>query len=269
MITVSVSSISRFLQCKRLYQLRRHWEAIDDDDALVIGRAVHAGLAHYHVSRLEEESYLKAFELLPPLDSETMRDTVYACLSVYFHDYLQDPLTVVSTETEVIVPMTDDVSFRLRVDGLVNDEGFRILEAKTTSSYPGNFWPRYELDFQTTGYVWAARKHFELPIKGALVVGIFKPTSRSPKAQVQRRRITPTEETIANWMTDTIAIAKEMEQARAEGVFPKSWQCISGWGRRCEFFTHCSHDDDIEILRAAHRLKEEKKDGEERRSGGA
>lgn len=262
-IVVSVSSMSRFLQCRRLYQIRRAgWTLVDDDENLIIGRAVHAALEKYHVNRHEEEAFFAAFELLPkdedsvPRHSsvDRMRDVVYAVLVEYFQDFKRNPMVIVSTETMVTVPLAPRIGFKMRMDGLVDDEGFRVLEAKTSGAPPGSFWPRYDLDFQTTGYVWGSRKHFELPIKGAVVLGLFKPGGKNPKAKVERRRVTPTEQTLANWLLDTIAIAEDMRRARETSRFPKSWQCINAWGKKCELLPFCSNDDDPEILSATHQL---------------
>jgi len=261
-IIVSASKIGRYQQCKRRYQLHRQgWEEIDISPNLYVGRAIHRAVQFYHLSKNQEEAFFEGFKELPADDDGTLRDIVYATLVVYFEDLKKNPLTVVSTETGdgLIIPLNDEIGYRLRMDGLVNDDGFRVLEMKSSGDHPGNFWKRYEMDFQTTGYVWCSRKHFELPVKGALVIAMFKPGGKNKEAMIQRQRITPSEETLSNWLTDTIDIAEEMYRTKEINRFPKSWNCINSWNQRCEFLPYCSNDNNLDVLRSTHRLVDRRK----------
>ena len=256
-ITISHSSTGRFIQCRRMYQLRKAgWKPKEDDANLIIGRAVHEGLAHWGVSKNDNEALTKALMVTVGLDENGI-DVVASLLLGYFEEYKTDVLVTICTETDVTLPITPDINFRFKMDGVVEFEGKPwIKESKTTGQKPGAFWSKYAMDRQATGYIWGARKYFDLPIEGVLVDALFKPSSKVPIPTYDRQFFSPTPTMIESWLHDIKGVGEEMLRAEASKDYWKSWTCINSWGRKCEFFDYCSNDNSLDVLRTTHDIKE-------------
>jgi len=175
-----------------MYQLRKAgWKPKEDDANLIIGRAVHEGLAHWGVSKNDNEALTKALMVTVGLDENGI-DVVASLLLGYFEEYKTDVLVTICTETDVTLPITPDINFRFKMDGVVEFEGKPwIKESKTTGQKPGAFWSKYAMDRQATGYIWGARKYFDLPIEGVLVDALFKPSSKVPLPTYDRQFFSP------------------------------------------------------------------------------
>lgn len=71
-------------------------------------------------------------------------------------------------------PLTEDILFVGRMDGLVRDANgvWYILEHKTTGRLDETWRRRYKTSAQITGYVWGAQQYLNQPVAGCFVNGI-------------------------------------------------------------------------------------------------
>lgn len=248
--------IDYFLQCPFKYKIKAQgWQERDKPDKLTIGTAVHAGLATWSLTIDEAKACADAFALLG--EDDDLTDLVFLLLNGYFRKYRDDRLTMVCAETEFSVPLLTqvqhgvEVSCALRIDGLVQyDEKYWILERKTTAMAPGNFWHLYRLNRQATGYLWASRIKFELPIAGVCIDAVFKPNYKTPEPKYERRFLTNCD--TEAWYKDTVQIVGAMLEAERKDEFYKTWACFSRYNSACELLEYCAGGELIEILNSTH-----------------
>ncbi len=71
------------------------------------------------------------------------------------------------------VSLADDVAFVGRLDAIVEgDDGWYVLDHKTTGRLSPATAERYRMDSQMSGYVWAAQQTLGLPIRGVYINAI-------------------------------------------------------------------------------------------------
>lgn len=254
-IEIRNHQIEDFLQCPFKRMLKSQgWVGRETSPPLIIGSAVHAMLEKWTIEKDEVNAVVAANVHLEGQEQEII-DTAYAVFLGYIDTYKNDTMVVISNETEFSVPLTDDIDYGMRIDGLVEDhDGVWVAERKTTDKLPGNFWKRYQFDRQTMGYVWGAKKKFSsVDIVGVMVDAMFKPNSRRPQPIFERQFFRYTPKRLEDWYVSTCEIGRRM----TSGEFPyKSGKCITGWNSLCEFIGHCSEEDeDLAILQSTHEIR--------------
>lgn len=255
------SSLSSFIRCPKLFYLQyvEGWKEREKPEALAIGEAVHLGLEKWTLSGKEEEAVQEAFALV----SEELQDTVFALLSGYFSQYASDALKAVSSETEIRVPLSPDVDYGTRIDGLGEWEGkFVVVERKTSGLAPATFWKRYEFDRQVLGEVWAAREKFGKALDTVIVDAMFKPNHRNPEVAFKRRFFTFTVEELAKWKEETLQLTLSLERAKEEGSWPRSGECFK-YNRWCSFYDWCKLGGREGVLEVTH-VRERERDEKEK-----
>lgn len=253
-MTLRNHSIAWFLHCRYRYMLNKQgWETREKDQNQLIGIAAHRALALWRVSKDEVRSMKEAFTT-EGLEEESV-ETVYALLSAYFAKYKDSTLSYIATETEMTVKLPNGVEYGLRVDGIAEYEHkLWVAETKTSGEVAGNFWKRYPFDRQIIGYVWGAGITLSQPIAGVVIDALFKPNSKRPEPVLERKFFEISPAQIADWLEETMAIAGDISFCEESRVFYKSRQCITGWGRACEFIDHCNTGSNLEVLRSTHKL---------------
>jgi hypothetical protein len=141
MITISNSEIQTFKDCRRrwyvLYYLGKQPGVQPITGATNLGTKVHAALEGYYnpVIKLSPREAMHALNMMYALDMgvrpeatealEKERELGAAMISGYF-EWLEETgadqyLKVLSVEREIVVPITEDVSLRGRLDMIVSD----------------------------------------------------------------------------------------------------------------------------------------------------
>lgn len=245
--------IEYYLQCPYKYRLKMEgWQLREQNENMLIGKAVHAALASWCVNGNDTEAYKQAFLVLGNRDELT--ETVFAVLSGYFEKYKDDNLVVAVPETEFSVPINglEGVEYGVKIDAIATFEGkFWIKESKTTGKAPSNFWQMYNFNRQTLGYVWAARQFFDMPIAGYVIDTCFKPTYKVPEPRYERRYFEPSEKEIELWLNETKAIIGYILRTEKEWSWPRSGQCWIG-SSVCEFRPHCENAMLRSVLTSTH-----------------
>lgn len=252
----------RLRRCPREHALAK--EALlspaRDDNALTIGILYHAGLEAYYRALLGGAEKMEAEracwdELRPvmtepgyggsgPGDDADTWPTVERCLASYFDRWRDaDRWRVIAVE-ETIGLRWDGLEYSARIDLMIenlDDGGFWIVEHKTAKAIGADLLEGYQLDLQTLGQVWLARRCLDLkalpPFRG-LVVNI---TSKHVKPQHQRVLVCPSDAHLRAWersMTDWTLLADLMR----EREYPQALGTCTGPDRgyrRCSYFELC------------------------------
>ena len=256
-LEMSHTSTTAFLQCRRRYELYKEgWKTIETSPALVIGRAVHIGVEAWAKQEGMDEVHRKAQEEVGKEEvgenKEMVEETVYRCLEAYNSTYKNNKLSYMSNETPFKVPLIPGVLFTGRVDGLVEvDKEIWVLETKTSGIASGQFWPNYDMDSQSLGYVYAMGQLMEIEVAGVLVDLISKPVRGKP-AKCERRRIRVEKGMRERWLEDMRQIALEVQRAWEEEAFYKSYQCQGRYGR-CEYWEYCVSGNERRVLELTHK----------------
>lgn len=155
-----------------------------------------------------------------------------------------------------------------RADSIMLWNGVPCLhEYKTTSIWGDMFWDGFELDLQTTAYMYGVQQATGLRPRSCVVAGLFRPSERQVSAWNEKRKYGPpkseqdylkyerrpfmkTEEDLARVEKTLISLCNEWEWRILAGDFrmsPTKQTCIQ-YGRKCDFHAYCmSHDDPVEL----------------------
>lgn len=270
---LSGSTIDLFQQCKRKYYnskvrgLKKPGKSI----ALVFGEMIHDALEHYQ-KELSEEQVIDRFmdTYGPEYQGEDERRSVDAGIKLlreYFKNFPKEhePYEYICLEEEFQIDVGAVLPFRGRIDAVVKDKqtgNIYVVEYKTTSMLPANYFDRYELSSAIDGYILYARQKYGR-CDGVLVVGLM---CSKTKPRVERQIIVRTEEQIKEWLADIRKIAVEL---KSDLMFlhdeMDSWTRSRGrcydYMVPCEFFELCMYCENPAVLR-----NYEEVDSEEARS---
>lgn len=157
---------------------------------LSIGTGVHAGLASWYMNHDEKLAYKAAMEAYDADNNglvyrdgqvEEIESMTVQLLSTYFNTYPTEPFQVISCEQPFTIILKGDVIYTVKLDAFAVMDGLKyVIENKTTSRTPDQYFPHFELDGQTTGYVLAASRHLHEDIAGVIVNLLKKPTAKQP-----------------------------------------------------------------------------------------
>src|SRR3990172_3694096 len=176
MSSYTYSSLMRFLECPRRYQYEYEWllkpqPRYDKPSSLVIGSAVHAGVASLYLGAELAVAQLAAGATYaveqPALDEATPDQVeawqdgaaiVAACVEGYPWSTVHGKAQRVEQVLEMPIPGVPDATYCGRVDALVEVNGkLCVQDTKTTGRDLGSFIKQQRLSHQYTGYVELAR----------------------------------------------------------------------------------------------------------------
>lgn len=204
-LTISHSLKKEWLTCRRKFLLK-YLGLLEPKKIFIpffVGGFFHDGLESFYkkedpevfIPELREKMMAKAKEavFLTPEEEQDLDQqiaTVEGMVAAYCIKYAKDlsKWKIIATEMEFEIPITDDISYAGKIDGVVKigDEHF-VLEHKTVGRLDRDYVTRLGLDTQITGYIIGARKKLGIPIKG-----IIYNVAKKPKIR-QRNGETPSE----------------------------------------------------------------------------
>jgi hypothetical protein len=204
------------------------------------------------------------------------RSNVVDILNAYFDYYLGDEFEVYHDESgpfverdfEIEVPLTNlkstmvkQIFLHGRIDCVMRNtktgELF-VFDHKTTSSLGKDFLNRIKPNFQYTGYFWAARDHFKLPVKGFVVNGI---QVAKTKKDFKRQPTVISDEEIRELHSALFAGSIRYVASLESGLWPMSTpNACSMWGS-CEFKNLCEVGADSREFLIQSEYSEVAKDG--------
>lgn len=214
LVKINSSSMNLINTCKRkaFYALECGYRSESIGEAVVFGKAIHAGLEAWYLNNQDNdkaiEGFLKEAEPLNELDSGNKRhpDIGVKILKNYFEQYQNDYLEIyedkdgpfIERDFEFLLSKTPyaEIWYFGRVDQAVYDSKVGqviLVDHKTTSSLGKDFFNRIKPNFQFTGYVLGAREQYGLDINTFLVNGIQ--VGKTDRARnLTRERITYSED---------------------------------------------------------------------------
>jgi hypothetical protein len=115
-----------------------------------------------------------------------------------------------------------------------------VMESKTTSILGTNFWDNFQLDSQTLGYAWSAKK-LGYPVEGVYVDALAgrKPTKTGVPYEFQRQRFFYEQSQLNEWERDTFTLVTDFLEHLCRDYFPKSPKWCFGKYGRCQYWNVC------------------------------
>lgn len=170
--TFSWSRINAYARCPSYYE-KLYIEKIvpiKKSPALSLGRNMAKGLDAYRTTG-DKDKAIKAFTsswekegkilaVTKDIDSKRSVERSLEILSNYIERYPDDPCNVIKPEISFKVPITDDILFIGRIDGVFRlaDDSLAIIEDKTASRLGDSYFVRMKGSSQALWYMWAANE---------------------------------------------------------------------------------------------------------------
>lgn len=209
LIKISYSSISDFLNCRRLYYFSNvlRLESIYENLNYVMGNAIHYGLQQlYSKNSKAIQNTIKEFnkikstlrtDLLMSKDKEQdLVETEYiirGMLESYEKKYkkLINKITLVDNEFKLEYMINDNVQLTGRIDNILKlKEDLCVHEIKTSKYLTEDYVKNIKNDFQTHIYFHVYNMTHTQKIKKILYDVIKKPSIRKKKAETYRQFLT-------------------------------------------------------------------------------
>lgn len=228
-----------------------------------IGTCTHAALEHLDKNPDDPDGTYRAFEgamegeIEKYTNLEDHRDTMLEMgkqlITGYLLEFRFDPLEQIASECEFNLPMKDPTdgtvwTYTGKIDRVVRYQNIVVnVERKTTSAKPAEFFPKFSIRRDLSGYLWGAQQLFpaEKP-QGCLVEVLGKPTSKKdPQCWFRRELFLRSDAEIQLWYDEQCAIFRLQRLAR-NGDIPwirNTDRCHNWAGYRsfdCQYLPLCS-----------------------------
>lgn len=267
------SSLSNYERCPRYYQyvnlegytpiitsphlffgglyaaaLEQYFKALADgkspEDATIL--VVHNALVEtWEHERDEEDKRLPGTgSPWESLHNSKTRETLIRSIVWYLDHFSDDTMETVwlpdgtpAVEYSFALPLVEDIVYCGHIDRLVQygDEIY-VMDQKTSGTTIGPyFFRQFSPDIQMSGYTFAGKIIFELPVKGVVIdaAQIAVGFTRFERGFVHR-----TESHLDDWLTSTLANIARARADTAEGFFPMQRQSCGNYGG-CQFRDVC------------------------------
>ena len=209
---------------------------------LAIGTAFHAACEKYEETS-DPDDMFRGFEAawegekarfpnLEDYDEDALilgRKIVLA----YLTEFRGSTLEQVATEKEFELPLVDPTDgttwlYSGKIDRIVRFSGVMcVLERKSTSSTPAQFFPHFTLDRKMTGYIWASRILYPEYKPSAFVLEVLgKPKGKTGDGWARRELFMRSEAQIREWIDETCSILRAIRRA-SNGEEP--WLRSTAW----------------------------------------
>jgi hypothetical protein len=203
MLHVSVSSLSDFMACRRMY----YWRRIKRYDkgvyklAFVTGRVIHEGMGHLlahkanalslmtNFFKQERKQAIEQFGLDPKAIEELdqVELATKGMLSAYAKKYAKNlsQTKLLGSEVEGAVQLGDNVTFVIKLDNIILVRGIKKLHELKSSKYiTPDYIKHIQTDRQTAQYFYFHNIIYEEdPLKEIVYDVIRKPSIRQKKAE--------------------------------------------------------------------------------------
>jgi len=258
---VNHGRIQHYQTCPRLY----YWRFIENLEPpraatpLIVGKAVHAGLAaHYqpvsdhtsqvtHVSDHLSQEFRNAEAAerwLAPELAEMKRQEAYVqyIMTKYAEQYPTEPWTILAPEVEGSLAVGHHTLY-FRTDAVVSwRNSVWLLEHKTTAQLGPSFFKKFLMDSQITTYIYGVWKTLGTRPLGAIINAIRK--SRNLDAVAFERDVVLRSEAQLEEFVDQLcrqcAIIEDLPPVRDAYLMHTS-QCVR-FNRTCEYLDLCRSD---------------------------
>lgn len=218
---LSVSTLVSFSRCPRKYFYSFGVEiGTEEHIALKFGEAIHAGLGYAFSSDLTNA--MRKFDLVwQDREGDAKNNRIAGskiflqfgeahALSRSIYKLLPPPsgiLPIADRISDYEIPFAIDIGLSVplvgRIDGVCEhrDTGEKwVLEFKTTSEMSSRFFSGFTINPQLIAYTLALRT-FGIPVRGAMVEGIFKPKGVTGKNDCMTQPVFVTDSMIEDFLT--------------------------------------------------------------------
>lgn len=240
-ISIDWTMLSTFLSCEKKFYWRFVRDLVPNRTALplMLGAAIHKGLETYYTSDHDAVKAMcaictegKALGLPETIeeakeeDDSKGRSIQLGCwiMSDYADYYGKDVFEVIETEIGiVIVLIPNKLTYVGRVDAIARMLGrVYVLEHKTTSSLGYNFFDKFKLSYQASGYILGVKTTSSYDVAGAIINGLATSGVITPAANVKN-------------MSKEEALGKRFGRAitnRSDQELNRDLQCIKDSAQR-------------------------------------
>jgi hypothetical protein len=252
------SSLMRWLECPRRYAyeyeaLARPAPGAERPGALLVGSAVHAGVAQLHLGAVPEAAVLRAGSVyaagwpaeMPEAAREAWRDgaaIVTACVEQYPWAGEVHEGKLVEQVFEMPIPGLGEARYAGRLDLLVKANGrWCVNDVKTTGRELAPFVKQQRLSQQYSGYVALAR-HAGYDAEGVVLDVIEKPrvTKKFGVGRAKYHReplVLRSQDQFWSWVKWCVAGIREYAKLPL-GVWPQNTGACYGFGL-CAYYEAC------------------------------
>jgi hypothetical protein len=252
-VRINYSRVQTFQRCPRFYHYRYIRNLVPKKEALplLIGRAVHAGLASHYAKESDGEAQIKhAFEetrtgaawLKPELDELTLQEEyTLQIFRWYKEQYPREPWTILAPEVEGHVPLGPHELY-FRTDGVVSMDAYPwLLEHKTTSQLGSAFFRKFRLDAQISLYIYAVGVKLGIKPRGAIINAICKSRTFN-RATFARDPVTRTQWQLDDCCAQTVQQVNEIERLvpLPEEEYLRHYNECVRYNRTCDYIELCS-----------------------------
>jgi len=250
----SYSRLNCYRACPRLYWWRfvQNLKTKKDPVPLIVGRAVHSGLAAHYDNKSPEQyieaSFKEVREQAPWLKEELedlVRQERYCkfILTEYKTRWATEPFAMLAPEVQGSIKLGDH-QFYFRTDGVISWKAKPwLLEHKTTGQMGAMFFKKFRMDGQITSYCYCVWKSLgDLPV-GALINAIWK-SKKLDRTDFARDVVMRNEDQLneymqqAEWQLDELAKLELGAKDDKLSWLMNTAQCIA-WNRECDFLELC------------------------------
>jgi len=247
------SRVQAYQTCARLY----FWKFVEnlapqkEAVPLLVGRAVHAGLAAHYSGKDSVPEVHEVFEHVraggtwfgPELEElQKQEDYVQFLLTAYKKQWPREPWTVLAPEVEGSVPLGDHELF-FRTDVIVSWKGHPwLLEHKTTSQLGPTFFRKFRMDGQISTYCYGAGKALGMRVVGAVINAMRKSKSLD-SAEFARDVVMRSERQVSEYMASLQLVADRISALpTVKDAWPFSTQSCVQFNRTCDYIDLCTSD---------------------------
>jgi PD-(D/E)XK nuclease superfamily len=270
------TSIGWYMDCPRKYQYSMidRWQSMKSSVHLWWGGHFATALEHFHkyvafgstvedaIIRVVHEAMIATWEYkldsngvpVEPrigapvtfFDTNKTRETLVRSIVWYFEQYKDDlfPVVILSDGKPAV-----ELSFKLALDDgnyycghidkvvQAKDDCIYPMDQKSTGSTIGMGWfSQFDLSFQMTGYTFAAKALYNLPVKGVIIDGVQVMVGGTT---YQRGFTFRTDDQLNEWYDDLMTFIKNLQADTQRGYFPKNTSSCDKYGG-CVFKSVCS-----------------------------
>lgn len=183
-------------------------------------------------------------------DANKTRETLIRSIVWYFEQYKDDlfPVAILNNGKPAV-----ELSFKLSLDDgnyycghidklVVSDDFVYPMDQKTTGATIGPGWfNQFDLSFQMTGYTFAAKSLYHIPVKGVIVDGVQVMVGGT---SFQRGFTFRTDDQLNEWYEDLMITIKHVQADTKRNYFPKNTTSCDKFGG-CVFKGVCSRSPSL------------------------
>lgn len=189
----------------------------------------------------------------------------------WYHNYYSTPrnelsdtnMETLGVEVKDIVRLSDDVEYMVKIDRIVkNNAGIWVMETKTTTKIPNNFFYQFDPNSQLSGYCLYVRNKYGQcsgAIVNAICVGYRERGYKGEPAgfwcKFVREIINRNVEQLNDFIENTLIWANKLKQAIETDCFPKNEDYCHNF-RGCQYKELCITCNDEEIENTLYRKME-------------